>query len=202
MKLRPILLWSAVFLGGLLFGLLVKEYIHSDLRQEPARTASPQKQDRAVLDDADIEAEDIELVQGKAGALQWKLQAKGAQYNQDKKLVTVELPQLTAYYGEDRQEVFLRADQGDIDQKNDNLTLWDNIDGRFGLFALKAEQFDYVGAINKVYLKGGVSVSRPDLSVNATAVEIDVQTREMVAAGGVTAVIVPQKLEQDPTRKN
>ncbi len=202
MRLRPLFLWSAVFICGLLFGYMVKEFIHSDTEQ-PRPTDSPrERSDRPVLEDADIEAQDIELVQGKDGALQWKLQASNAKYNQEKKLVTVERPQLTAFFGDDRQEVFIRADAGDIDQKHDNLTLWDNIDGRFGMFALKAEQFDYIGAIGKVYLKGGVSVSKPDLSVNATAVEIDIVSRELVAAGGVEAVIVPQNINLKSSQEN
>lgn len=181
---------------------MVKEFVHSGVEKTPEKIPPSERTDRAVLEDADIEAEDIELVQGKDGALQWKLQASNAKYNQEKKLVAVERPQLTAFFGDERQEVFIRADSGDIDQKNDNLTLWDNIDGRFGLFALKAEHFDYIGAMGKVYLKGGVSVSRPDLSVNATAVEIDIVTRELVAAGGVEAVIIPQDTLSAPDQEN
>ncbi|KAB1443753.1 LPS export ABC transporter periplasmic protein LptC [Pseudodesulfovibrio senegalensis] len=203
MNLRPIFLWGAVFLCGLIFGYLVKEFVHTETKDMPAtRTAPAERTERPVLEDADVEATDIELVQGKDGALQWKLQAREAKYDQDRKLVTVEMPQLTAFFGEDRQEVFIRADSGDIDQKNDNLTLWDNIDGRFGMFALKAQHFDYIGAIGKVFLKGGVSVHRPDLSVNATAVEIDIVTRELIAAGGVEATIIPQSLETGFEQEN
>ena len=202
MKSRSLLLWGAVFICGLLFGFLVKEFVHTGAEQAPQSLPPQQRSERAALEDADIEAEDIELVQGKDGALQWRLQASNAKYNQEKKLVAVELPQLTAFFGDDRQEVFIRADAGDIDQKNDNLTLWDNIDGRFGMFALKAEHFDYIGAIGKVYLKGGVSVSRPDLSVNATAVEIDIVSRELVAAGGVEAIIIPQNTNLTSTQEN
>ncbi|WP_147821372.1 LPS export ABC transporter periplasmic protein LptC [Salidesulfovibrio onnuriiensis] len=202
MKFRPLFLWGAVFVCGLLFGFLVKEFVHSETETMPQNVPPQERTERAAFEDADIEAEDIELVQGKDGALQWKLQATNAKYNQEKKLVAVERPQLTAFFGDDRQEVFIKADAGDIDQKNDNLTLWDNIDGRFGMFALKAQHFDYIGAIGKVYLKGGVAVSRPDLSVNATAVEIDIVSRELVAAGGVEAVIIPQNTNLTSSQEN
>ena len=196
MNLRPVFLWGAVFLCGLIFGYLVKEFVHTETKSvSSSKTAQTEHSERPVLEDADVQATDIELVQGKNGVLQWKLQASSAKYDQDRKLVTVELPQLTAFFGDDRQEVFIRADSGDIDQKNDNLTLWDNIDGRFGMFALEAQHFDYIGAIGKVFLKGGVAVHRPDLSVNATAVEIDIVSRELVAAGGVKATIIPQSMD-------
>ncbi len=125
----------------------------------------------------------------------WKLLAKSAKYNQEKHLVGVERPQLTAFFGDDRQEVYVKSERGDIDQNNDNLTLYDGVTGRFGDIAIDAQYLDYVGAINKVYLKGGVSVRHPDMSIKATAVEIDLLSRQLVAAGGVEALLAPKGIE-------
>lgn len=205
MSLRPVFLWGAVFACGLIFGYLVKDFVHTESKGVPTTSPEqniPEKKEHTSLDDADIKATDIELLQGKDGLLQWRLQAREAQYDQKKGLVAVDLPQVTAFFGEARQEVFIRADHGDIDQKNDNLTLWDNISGRFGMFTLKAEHFDYIGAIGKIFLKGGVTVHKPDLSVNATAVEIDIETKQLVAAGGVEALIIPQSKNADLDEEN
>lgn len=191
MNLRTILLWGAIFAAGLLFGYMVQETVKKDIKAPEAVHVEP-----ALDDKAEIKAQDIELVQGKQGILQWKLRAEGADYDMDKRTVDVVKPRLSAYFGDDRKEVFLRADSGMIDQKNDNLNLRDNVDGKFGSFALSAGQFDYVGAIGKVLLKGGVAVSRPDISVNATAVEIDITGRILTAAGGVVAIITPAAIEE------
>lgn len=196
------MLWGAIFLSGIVFGYIVTQYVSS-----PDDTATPKNESVSMTDsplvaNAEIKAEDILLEQGSGGALDWKLQARTAVYDQDKKLVVVDRPQLTAFFGKDRKEVYVRSDRGEVDQKNDNLTLFDNVDGRFGMFTVKAKNFDYVGAIDKVVIKGGVTVARPDLEVNATAVEIDLLTRTMVAAGGVSAevstsaVSVEEELEQ------
>jgi lipopolysaccharide assembly outer membrane protein LptD (OstA) len=68
--------------------------------------------------------------------------------------------------------------------------------------ALDAQHLDYVGAIGKVYLKGGVTVRRPDMTVQAKALEIDLVTRQMVAAGGVEALLAPEGLGRSPLHEN
>jgi LPS export ABC transporter protein LptC len=199
MKLRPLLLWGAIFFSGIVFGFIVKEYVSQSEPEKPARAEKQTLEDSPLVSSTEISAEDILLEQGSEGALDWKLQARKAAYDQDKGLVVVERPQLTAYFGDDRQEVYVRADAGEVDQQNDNLTLYDNVDGRFGMFTVQAKNFDYVGAIDKVVIKGGVSVARPDLEVNATAVEIDLLSRQMVAAGGVEAVVSTSAVGSDGT---
>ncbi len=175
-----------IFVVGIALGIAVKAVFFSDSVIEPvADKTLSEKSRKQLLDEADVTAEDIELVQGKQGAMTWKLLATSAKYNQEKKLVGVDRPQLTAFFGDDRQEVYVKAERGEVDQTNDNLTLYDNVTGRFGDLALDAQHLDYVGAISKVYLKGGVTVRRPDMTLTAVAVEIDLLSREMVAAGGV-----------------
>lgn len=193
MKGRPGLL-IAIFVVGLLLGIVVKAMLFSDPIEQAPESVRPEVDDK-LIDEADIEAQDIELVQGRQGAMTWKLLATSAKYDQEKRLVAVERPQLSAFFGDDRQEVYVKADRGDVDQSNDNLTLYDNVTGRFGDLALEAQHLDYVGAIKKVYLKGGVTVRRPDMTLEATAVELDLVSRELVAAGGVTALLAPKGLE-------
>jgi LPS export ABC transporter protein LptC len=196
MKGRPGLLLVTIFLMGLVLGIGAKAVFFSDQVIDPVEVAPVQGKSRQqLLDEADISAEDIELVQGKQGAMAWKLLARTAKYNQEKKLIGVDRPQLSAYFGMDRREVYVKADRGEVDQTNDNLTLYDNVTGRFGNLALDASHLDYVGAIDKVYLKGGVTVRRPDMTLTAAAVEIDLVSHELVAAGGVEALFAPKGFE-------
>lgn len=198
MRGRPALILFLIFAVGLVLGVLGKTLFFSDPLIEQAEERGTPRSRQQILEDADVSAEDIELVQGKQGALAWKLLAKSARYNQEKGLIGVIYPQLTAFFGDDRQEVYVRADRGDVDQKNDNLTLYDGVTGRFGDLALDAQFLDYVGAIDKVYLKGGVTVRRPDMTITAKAMEIDLITRQLVAAGGVEALLAPKGLENNP----
>ena len=48
-------------------------------------------------------------------------------------------PQLSAYVGADREEVFIKSDVGEVNQQGNTVTLRDNIAGRFGEFALTSE---------------------------------------------------------------
>lgn len=197
MKLRPFLLWGAIFLSGILFGYIAKEYATPSDQTSVSKKEAPKLSDSPLVAKTEISADDILLEQGSAGALDWKLLARKANYDQNKRLVLVDHPQLTAFFGTDRKEVYVRADSGEVDQRNDNLTLYDNVDGRFGMFSVKAKNFDYVGAIDKVVIKGGVRVARPDLQLNATAVEIDLLSEQMVAAGDVSAVLRTNAINAD-----
>lgn len=199
MKGRPALSFIVIFIIGLTIGIVVKTIFFSDpLIVQESTDSSREKSREELLNEADIIAEDIELIQGKQGAMTWKLLARSAKYNQERKLIGVDRPQLTAFFGDDRQEVYVKADRGEVDQSDDNLTLYDNVTGRFGDLELIAQHLDYVGAINKVYLKGGVSVRRPDMTLTAVAVEIDLISRELVAAGGVEALLAPKQIKDNP----
>lgn len=196
MKGRPALTLILIFAVGLMLGILVKAVFFSGpVVEQEAAEHDPRSREQ-ILEEADVSAEDIELVQGKEGTMTWKLLAKTARYNQEKGLIGVEYPQLTAFFGEDRKEVYVRADRGDVDQDNDNLTLYDGVSGRFGDLALDAQHLDYVGAIDKVYLKGGVTVRRPDMTIQAKAMEIDLVTHQLIAAGGVEALLAPEGLAE------
>jgi LPS export ABC transporter protein LptC len=203
MRGRPALVLFVIFAMGLLLGLGVNALFFSDpiLEDQDAADQAPVSR-KDMFADADVSAEDIELVQGKEGSMNWKLLAKSAKYNQELGIIAVDFPQLTAYFGDDRQEVYVQADRGEVDQANDNLSLYDGVSGRFGDMALDAQHLDYVGAIGKVYLKGGVTVRRPDMTVQAKALEIDLVTRQMVAAGGVEALLAPEGLGRSPLNEN
>ncbi len=172
-----------IFVLGLAIGLVVNE-------QRSGRSVAPERP-VAKAPEPDVLALDLELVQGADGKVLWRVRAKSAQYSMDQRIVQVLRPQLTAYVGADRQEVFIQSDTGEVNQQSNTMTLRDNITGRYGSFVLTSDVFDYIGAMKKVYLKGRVGVSRPDFSVNATTVEINLETRELTAAGGVTAELIP-----------
>lgn len=201
MRFRILLTWVVVFGFGVLLGVALFHKEEEPVQQiKEARLEeeiTPERIERTEPEifSADIFAEDIELVQGVDGRIDWRVTAKGAEYSQTKNSVSIVAPQLSAYLGEDRQELFVRADMGEVDQRADNFRLWENVSGRYGLFAVKADEFDYIGAMEKVYLKGRVVIRRGDVTISATAIEIDTKTRFMVAAGGVEALFTTEALE-------
>ncbi len=191
--------WLVVFVIGILIGTM---FVRKSAEIEPKpQPASPpefsigQMVEPIEPGSEDIVAEDIELVQGAEGRIDWKIRARVARYSRERNLVSLIKPELFAYIGENRDEVFVRAETGQVDQEADNFRLRENVVGRYGFFALKADELDYIGAMDKIYLKGKVIIYRPDVDVRATAIEIDVLSREMIAAGGVTAVLRPQDVD-------
>lgn len=182
---KPFVTVIVIFLLGLAIGLVVNQ-------QRMTRSVPAAKSQ--AKDEPEVQAEDLELVQGSDGKELWRVRAKSAQYSLDQRIVQVIRPQLSAYVGTDREEVFIKSDTGEINQMGNTITLRDNIAGRFGAFALTSDVFDYIGAMKKAYFKGRVIITRPDFSVNATTVEINLDTRELTAAGGVTAELTPASL--------
>jgi len=182
---KPFLTVVVIFLLGLAVGLVVNQ-------QRTPRSAPPETQPAKA--EPDVLAEDLELVQGADGKELWRVRARSAEYSLDQRIVQVIRPQLSAYIGTDREEVFIKSDLGEINQSGNTVTLRDNIAGRFGTFALTSDVFDYIGAMKKAYFKGRVIVTRPDFSVNATTVEINLETQELTAAGGVAAELTPASL--------
>lgn len=186
---KPFFTVVIIFLLGLAVGLVVNQ------QRSNGRSAPAEKPAAASKSEPQVQADDLELVQGSEGKELWRVRAKSAQYSLDQRIVQVISPQLSAYVGPDRDEVFIRSDTGEINQMGNTVTLRDNIAGRFGEFALTSDVFDYIGAMKKAYFKGRVVVSRPDFSVNATTVEINLDTRELTAAGGVSAQLTPAALK-------
>jgi len=182
---KPFVTVVVIFLLGLAIGLVVNQ--QRGTRSTPAEKALTKAEPQ-------VQAEDLELVQGSDGKELWRVRAKSAEYSLDQRIVQVIRPQLSAYIGPEREEVFIKSDTGEINQMGNTMTLRDNIAGRFGAFALTSDVFDYIGAMKKAYFKGRVVVTRPDFTVNATTVEINLETKELTAAGGVAAELTPASL--------
>ncbi|XPV77750.1 MAG: LPS export ABC transporter periplasmic protein LptC [Desulfovibrio sp.] len=196
MKFRSLVVIALIFALGLGAGMYLTKHPDAPQVMPTVKKADDeQNSTKRRLDiNADISAEDIELVQGEGGEIQWKLKAAKAEYDKDKGLVLVTAPRLTTFVGDNRREIFVRSDFGEVDQKGNNLTLWDRVDGQYGLFGLKADSFDYIGSMNMIYIKGSVVVNRADMNISAPAVQINVTERTLEAAGGVEAYILVDEL--------
>ena len=120
MRLKPALVLAAIFVLGLGLGYVLRPGQQPADReaQNASRKSSP-----IVPEGTDIAAEDIELVQGKQGQVQWRMRARSAEYRQEKKVVFVVRPQMTSFFGAGRHEVFVRAELGEVDQVANNLAL-------------------------------------------------------------------------------
>jgi len=196
MAKRPVLTIGIIAVLCLVVGLAIKSFFFAAPAPKQAEEEGGDKTRQELIDEAEVVAHDVELVQGRQGAMAWKLLAKTAKYNQEEKLVGVTEPRLTAYYGEDRREVFIKADRGEVDQGEDNLTLHDNVTARFGKMDVTAPYLDYVGGENKVFIKGGVHLIKPELDLTAEEAVIDLEKRELVATGGVKAILNTSALKE------
>ncbi|WP_320170115.1 LPS export ABC transporter periplasmic protein LptC [Maridesulfovibrio sp.] len=149
---------------------------------------------RPVLADqnkSDVSAEEIELIQGTGGDVEWILRAGSADYDQEKGLVIADKPRVTYYLGRDRKEVFVRAQHGEVSQKGEGLRLWDNVEGHYGDMKLKSERLNFVPKENVLFLEGNVRVFSPATFISAKKVKVDLVTREIMIEDGMEALISP-----------
>ncbi|WP_432736002.1 LPS export ABC transporter periplasmic protein LptC [Maridesulfovibrio sp. FT414] len=150
--------------------------------------------ERALLADqnkSDISAEEIELIQGTGGDVEWILRAGSADYDQEKGLVIADKPRVTYYLGRDRKEVFVQALHGEVSQKGEGLRLWDNVEGHYNDMALKAERLNFIPKDNLLFLEGNVKVQSPTAYIHSDKIKVDLVTREIMIEDGMEALISP-----------
>ncbi|WP_319760734.1 LPS export ABC transporter periplasmic protein LptC [Maridesulfovibrio sp.] len=140
---------------------------------------------------SDISAEEIELIQGTGGDIEWVLRAGSADYDQEKGLVIADKPRVTYYLGRDRKEVFVSALHGEVSQKGHGLKLWDHVEGNYGDMGLVADRLDFKPKDNLLFLEGNVKVQSPSVYITSNRVKVDLITREIMIEDGMEALISP-----------
>lgn len=177
----------ALLLGlvaGTLFGKKYAPYPHMARSQVESPIVANQNK-------ADISAEEIELIQGTGGDVEWILRAGSADYDQENGLVIADKPRVTYYLGRDRKEVFVRALHGEVSQKGDGLKLWDHVEGQYGDMELKADHLNFKPKENMLFLEGNVKVQSPSVYISSKRVKVDLVTREIMIEDGMEALISP-----------
>ncbi|OEU65136.1 MAG: LPS export ABC transporter periplasmic protein LptC [Desulfovibrio sp. S3730MH75] len=187
-RIRSGLILFAVLCAGLVVGTLlgsqfapyphmVREFVDSP----PLGSGS----------DSDISAEEIELIQGTGGDVEWILRAGSADYDQDSGLIKADKPRVTYYLGRDRKEVLIRALHGEVSQQGEGLKLWDNVEGDYEDMKLHADTLDFKPKENLMFLEGNVKVQSPTIYIISQKVKVDLVTREIMIEDGMEALIAP-----------
>ena len=140
---------------------------------------------------SDISAEEIELIQGTGGDVEWILRAGSADYDQENGLVIADKPRVTYYLGRDRKEVFVRALHGEVSQKGEGLKLWDTVQGHYGDMQLKSDRLNFKPKDNMLFLEGNVRVQSPSVYIMSKRVKVNLVTREIMIEDGMEALISP-----------
>ncbi|WP_031478902.1 LPS export ABC transporter periplasmic protein LptC [Maridesulfovibrio frigidus] len=187
-RIRSVLILLAVLCAGLVVGTMLGSkfapYPHMvrEFVEPPPLGAGSE---------SDISAEEIELIQGTGGDIEWILRAGSADYDQDSGLVIADKPRVTYYLGRDRKEVLIRALHGEVGQKGEGLKLWDNVEGDYEDMKLQADTLDFKSKENLMFLEGNVKVQSPTIYITSQKVKVDLATREIMIEDGMEALIAP-----------
>lgn len=140
--------------------------------------------------DVDLSLKGIELSQGKAGQLHWRLKAKRANYTQDRAEVLVENPEIEYYYEKDNRTFKVMATHGALLQSEDRARLWPDVRGGYEGNELRADELVYTGKDRTLTLSGQVSIEGPKLRFKAPELKYILSTNEILVEKGVSAVIM------------
>ena len=202
--------WVLVLVAAITAGILVVVWSTWDTGTRK-RVAPPQKKSEnatvpspSLLSEADVDisAEGIELTQGESGRLEWTLKAVRGDYAQESGRIYLTRPDMVYFMGEDRTEVRVRAGTGNVAQNEDLVALEDNVTAHYGEFTVLAGTLDYMGRNKSLRLGDDVRVSRPGMRFNASVVDVDVSTRDILAVGGVAAVLEESMFQSDEPVEN
>jgi LPS export ABC transporter protein LptC len=140
--------------------------------------------------DVDLSLKGIELSQGKAGQLHWRLKAKRANYTQDRAEVLVENPEIEYYYEKDNRTFKVMATHGALQQGQDTARLWPDVRGAYEGNELRADELVYTGKDRTLTLSGQVTIEGPKLRFKAPELKYILSTNEILVEKGVSAVVM------------
>lgn len=140
--------------------------------------------------DVDLSLKGIELTQGKAGQLHWRLKAKRANYTQDRAEVLVEFPEIEYFYEKDNRTLKVMATHGVLQQAEDKARLWPDVRGAYEGNELRASELIYAGKERALTLSGDVSITGPKLQFRAAELKYLLTSNEILAEKGVWAVVM------------
>lgn len=149
------------------------------------------EQARELAEDVnvDVSMQGLTLSQGEEGNLRWKLDAAGAEYLQEQGRIKVDDPVITYYPKEGGEPLEVRASDGEVDQNTEEAWLWPEVVMRTNESTVTAERLYYAGENATITLTGGVVLKRADMHVISDSAVMDLNSNEVTAGGGVTAVI-------------
>jgi len=144
-----------------------------------------------LLDDVDVDVSlrGVELSRGADGRTEWRLKADGAHYAQDTGVVAVDNPRIVYYLNDGTGEVAVNATSGEVNQASGDASLWPDVDIVSGPNRALAERLDYHSADRQLVLTGTVRLSRPDMTLDAPRVVLDLDTNDIHADGGIESVL-------------
>lgn len=145
----------------------------------------------------DLSLEEVHLVQGEGGELQWELTADQATYVKDQSLARLVNPRFTFFPGQGNQTVNQNVNQtvrveapfGEVEQARDRVSLWPEVTASFGDYVFQSQRLDYRGSDQNVVFSGDVSVTRPGMELDSEQASLALDTRRITASGNVRVVL-------------
>ncbi len=137
----------------------------------------------------DLSLEDVHLVQGEGGELQWELTADQATYVKDQSLARLVSPRFTFFPGQGNQTVRVEAPFGEVEQARDRVGLWPQVTATFEDYVFQSQRLDYLGSDQSAVFSGNVNVKRPGMELDSEQASLALDTRRITASGNVRVVL-------------
>lgn len=163
-------------------GIALVFFLYRHLASDPERLVS------AIAGKADVSISKVHHIATKNGRKEWCLDAKTASLvNAAKKAVLEDV--VVTFYLKDKSEVHLKADQGVLQYRTNDMNVNGNVRVTRGPYRLKTESLDYLHQQRKLVSDVPVQISGKTIEVTADSMTFDLETNQTVLLGNVRGVL-------------
>ena len=187
-------------IGFLLIALGVFAFIRSQQANRTEVRLSVNKVELSPEQAMDLTLKGVNLSQGKEGQESWKLKAASAQYAQEEGIIQLHKPEITYYLPPDREIVVVTSVRGEMEQKQNNAKLWEDVIVTRAGGQIRSEQLFYTGKTNSLSIPDKARFNGPDMFGTAHDVVWDLTTNILTAERDVdVTLLLPVNSEQETT---
>jgi lipopolysaccharide export system protein LptC len=151
-------------------------------------SSEPEKLISAIAGKVDISISKVHHIATKNGRKEWCLDAKTANLvNAAKKAVLEDV--VVTFFLKDNSEVYLKADQGILKYRTNDINVNGNVYVTRGPYRLKTESLDYLHQQRKLVSDVPVQISGKTIEMTADAMTFDLESNQTVLLGNVRGIL-------------
>lgn len=191
MRIRTVIISAAALvLAGIVAASFFTDKTVNEIRQ------AVQKNQNGPENAVDLSLKGIELLQGEHGEELWRLNAKGAWYDQQQGVIQVSHPEITYILKTDKQELTVTSGRGIVDQQSRIARLWEDVEIQREGGYIRCDLLIYNGTDHTLNMPGTVRFEGPDLFGSADDVVWHLNENAVTADSNVAVeMLVPQQLD-------
>jgi len=139
--------------------------------------------------DATLSINKFNHIATKNGEKQWFLEADSASFFAEKNMARLSDISVTFYFKDD-ENILLRADEGVLNTKTNDMTISGNIVATMPEYTLKTENLNYHHHSHIIYINSPVEISGSSVTLKGDTMSYEMQTGILICNGNVKGIFL------------